>query len=86
MLSRENGNMCSVDDRRRDRDGKFLRQWQPEGMQTVHCMTIANDGWVYVCNRQESRIQVYDKMGVFKKNIELPWKPYTARRDGKRIQ
>ena len=23
-----------------DRDGKFLRQWQPEGMETVHCMTI----------------------------------------------
>jgi DNA-binding beta-propeller fold protein YncE len=66
-----------------DRTGNFLRQWQPEGMQTVHCMTIANDGLVYVCNRQESRIQVYDKMGRFLKNIELPWKPYTAPKDGK---
>jgi sugar lactone lactonase YvrE len=27
-----------------DRDGKFLRQWQPEGMETVHCMTMAKDG------------------------------------------
>jgi DNA-binding beta-propeller fold protein YncE len=69
-----------------DRDGKFLRQWQPEGMETVHCMTAANDGLVYVCNRQQSRIQVYDKMGNFKKNIEVPWKPYTAPPDGKRTE
>lgn len=69
-----------------DRDGKFLRQWQPEGMETVHCMTAANDGLVYVCNRQQSRIQVYDKMGNFKKNIEVPWKPYTPPPDGKRTE
>jgi sugar lactone lactonase YvrE len=66
-----------------DHDGKFLRQWRPEGMQTVHCMTVANDGLVYVCNRQGSRIQVYDKMGNFTKNIEVPWKPYTPPPDGK---
>jgi DNA-binding beta-propeller fold protein YncE len=69
-----------------DRNGKFLRQWQPEGMETVHCMAMANDGLVYVCNRQESRIQVYDKMGNFKKNIEVPWKPYTIPPDGKRTE
>ena len=46
-----------------DTTGKFLRQWQPEGMETVHCLTIGNDGLVYVCNREDSRIQVYDKMG-----------------------
>jgi len=69
-----------------DRDGKFLRQWQPEGMETVHCMAAANDGLVYVCNRQQSRIQVYDKMGNFKKNIEVPWKPYTTPPDGKRTE
>jgi DNA-binding beta-propeller fold protein YncE len=69
-----------------DRDGKFLRQWQPEGMETVHCMAAANDGLVYVCNRQQSRIQVYDKMGNFKKNIEVPWKPYTTSPDGKRTE
>lgn len=65
-----------------DRSGRFLRQWQPDVVQTVHCMTIANDGLVYVCNRQGDRIQVYDKMGNFKRNIEVPWQPYTA--DGKR--
>jgi sugar lactone lactonase YvrE len=64
-----------------DAKGNFLRQWQPEGMETVHCMTIANDGTVYVCNRFGSRIQLYDKMGNFKKNIELPWKPFTPPAD-----
>ena len=43
-----------------DADGNFLRQWTPEGMDTVHCMTIANDGTVYVCNRLGSRIQIKD--------------------------
>jgi NHL repeat len=66
-----------------DRNGKFLRQWQPEGMETVHCLTIARDGLVYVCNRQQSRIQVYDKMGNFKKNIGVPWTPVTPPADGK---
>ena len=66
-----------------DRAGNFLRQWLQEDMTMVHCMSIANDGQVYVCNRQGSRIQVYDKMGNFKKNIEVPWKPYTASSDGK---
>lgn len=67
-----------------DRNGKFLRQWQPDGMQTIHCMAMASDGFVYVCNREGSRLQVYDKMGAFKKNIEVPWKPHTPPPDGKR--
>jgi len=66
-----------------DREGKFLRQWQPEGMKTVHCLSVANDGLVYVCNRDNARLQVYDKMGNFKKNIEIPWTPYTPPADGK---
>jgi DNA-binding beta-propeller fold protein YncE len=66
-----------------DKNGKFLRQWQPEGMQMVHCMAISKDGLVYVCNREGARIQVYDKMGKFLKNIEVPWKPYTQPSDGK---
>lgn len=66
-----------------DKTGKFLRQWQPEGMVTVHCMTVGNDGFVYVCNREGSRIQVYDKMGKFVKDIQVPWKPYTPPTEGK---
>jgi DNA-binding beta-propeller fold protein YncE len=66
-----------------DRTGKFLRHWLPEGMQTVHCMSVANDGLVYVCNRDGDRIQVYDKMGNLKKTIAVPWKPYTPLSGGK---
>jgi sugar lactone lactonase YvrE len=65
-----------------DKSGKFLRQWQPDGMETVHCMTIGADGLVYVCNRNGSRIQVYDKMGVFKRAIEVPWTPVTPPSEG----
>ena len=65
-----------------DSNGKFLRQWQPDGMETVHCMTIGRDGLVYVCNRSGSRIQVYDKTGGFKRAIEVPWKPVTPPKDG----
>jgi len=44
---------------------------------------VDRDGLVYVCNREESRIQVYDKMGHFIRNIEAPWKPVTSPPDGK---
>jgi DNA-binding beta-propeller fold protein YncE len=66
-----------------DRNGTFLRQWQPEGMQTVHCMSLSHDGSVYVCNREGDRIQVYEKKGTLVKSIEVPWKPYTPSPDGK---
>ena len=66
-----------------DRNGKFLRQWQPEGMQTVHCMTVSNDGFVYVCNRDGAKIQVYDKMGKLSRTFDMPWKPETPPADGK---
>ena len=92
FVDRENGDVYVSDGEGRnsnrriavmDRDGKFLRQWLPEGMQSVHCMTIGNDGLVYVCNRDNARIQVYDKQGNFQRNIEVPWKPYTTPADGK---
>jgi DNA-binding beta-propeller fold protein YncE len=69
-----------------NREGKFLRQWLPEGMDVVHCMTIANDGQVYVCNRYGSRIQIYDKMGKWRSNVEVPWAPVTPQPDGKLVQ
>jgi hypothetical protein len=31
-----------------------------------------------VCDRQANRLQAFDKMGNFKKSIDLPWKNYTA--------
>jgi hypothetical protein len=52
-------------------------------MDSVHCMTFANDGTVYVCNRYGSQIRLYDKMGNWKRNFDLPWKPYTVASGGK---
>jgi 6-phosphogluconolactonase (cycloisomerase 2 family) len=33
----------------------------------VHCADISNDGFVYVCDRQNNRIQVFQKNGTFVK-------------------
>ena len=65
-----------------DRQGAFLRQWGHQATkeesgagapaafsQIVHCIALGNDGLLYVCDRQGDRIQVFDKMGTFKKNI-----------------
>ena len=92
FVDRDNGDVYVADGEGRasnrriavmDRAGKFLRQWKPEGMLNVHCMSIANDGVVYVCNRDNARLQLYDKMGNFRKSIEVPWKPYSVPPDGK---
>jgi DNA-binding beta-propeller fold protein YncE len=69
-----------------DKTGRFLRQWVIDDMQTVHCLAMANDGMVYVCNRLGSAVRVYDKMGSLKRTIELPWKPVTPPADGKPTQ
>ena len=65
-----------------DRNGKFLRQWGRQATreetargepgvfsQVVHCIAMSNAGLVYVCDRQGDRVQVFDKMGGFQKNI-----------------
>jgi len=67
-----------------DHTGKFLRQWElhraetetgPAFLPVLHCVIIDNDGLVYVCDRQAHRIQVFDKMGKFKKNIPVTFEP-----------
>ena len=65
-----------------DKAGKFLRQWgrQASDAETqagkdsvfsrvVHCIALGNDGLVYVCDRQGDRVEVFDKMGKFQRNI-----------------
>jgi DNA-binding beta-propeller fold protein YncE len=67
-----------------DRDGHFLRQWGQQGtvaqtesgvgsvfLDTVHCVAFDNAGLVYVCDRKGDRVEVFDKMGNFKKNIYI---------------
>jgi DNA-binding beta-propeller fold protein YncE len=67
-----------------DRTGKFLRQWQPKGMQIVHCLAGSSDGLIYVCDRQADGIQVYDKQGSLLKTFNVRWKQYTPSTDGQR--
>jgi len=70
-----------------DREGHYLRQWGRQGTQAetdagvggvflspVHCVIIGNDGLVYVCDRLGDRVEVFDKMGNFKRNILIPSK------------
>jgi DNA-binding beta-propeller fold protein YncE len=84
-----------------DRDGHFLRQWVlkrtkaeeeagpgDEFMQVPHCVSIGNDELVYVCDRRGDRVQVFDKMGKFEKNILVPYEEMSHLRPnyGKRTQ
>jgi DNA-binding beta-propeller fold protein YncE len=65
-----------------DKSGKFLRQWGRQATredtdngvggafaQVVHCIAMSNAGLIYVCDRQGDRVQVFDKMGNFQRNI-----------------
>ena len=83
-----------------DRDGKFLRQWGRQatkaeaeaGMGGVfldegpHDLTFGNDGLLYVTDRVADRVEVFDKMGNFIRNIHVPRanaKLYTVEMSGK---
>ncbi|HKU14113.1 MAG TPA: hypothetical protein VJQ52_06930 [Steroidobacteraceae bacterium] len=65
-----------------DRNGKFLRQWgrqaTPEETRSgepavfaevVHCIALSATGLLYVCDRQGDRIQIFDKLGRFQRNV-----------------
>jgi hypothetical protein len=91
-VDRQNGDIYVADGESRngnsrvmvlDANGNFLRQWRIEDMDSVHCMEVANDGTVYVCNRYGNQIRLYDNMGNLKKTFDLPWKPVTVPADGK---
>ena len=65
-----------------DRNGRFLRQWplhrtaaERDLTQLPHCLRLSDDGLVYVCDREGDRIQVFDRMGTFIRNIDVPWPP-----------
>ncbi len=68
-----------------DGDGHFLRQWalhrtaaESDLTALPHCLRLSGDGRVYVCDREADRIQVFDRMGNFIRNIDVPWQPYTS--------
>jgi len=67
-----------------DGKGNYLRQWgrmataeehaaATPGTFTsvVHCIEMSNEGLVYVCDRQGSRVQVFDKMGNHVRDIHI---------------
>jgi len=66
-----------------DKSGTFRRQWNPEGMDTVHCLSVSRDAMVYVCNRENARLEVYDTSGKLLKEIPIPWKPFSPPKNGK---
>jgi len=49
--------------------GAYKRAWTANGdaFKTISCVKIAKDGMVYVCDRQNDRIQVFQKDGKFVK-------------------
>jgi DNA-binding beta-propeller fold protein YncE len=61
--------------------GTYLRQWGSVGDGPSqfaagdgghpHCVVLGNDGLVYVCDRGQDRIQVFDKSGNLKKIIPV---------------
>jgi hypothetical protein len=68
-----------------DQDGRFLRQWGSKGTGPgqfgatggghPHCVVLADDGLVYVCDRPNHRIQVFDKTGVLQRILSEPGMP-----------
>ena len=45
---------------------------------TVHCVIVSNDGFVYVCDRVNDRIQVFRKDGTFVKEAFIDPKTYRS--------
>ena len=67
-----------------DAEGNYLRQWGSHATEEeraaatpgtfaelVHCIAMSNEGLVYVCDRQGSRVQVFDKMGNHIRDIRV---------------
>ena len=69
-----------------DRGGHYLRQWKlhrsleeaaTAARPTPHCVRVSNDGIVYVCDRWMNRLQLFDTMGNFKKDMPFSFKVWT---------
>jgi len=67
-----------------DAEGNYLRQWGSHATpaeraagtpgtfaEVVHCIAMSNEGLIYVCDRQASRVQVFDKMGNHIRDIRV---------------
>ena len=64
-----------------DAKGTWLRQWgeagsgpgqfAPNGGGHPHCVLLGNDGLVYVCDRNQNRIEIFDKLGRLQRMISV---------------
>jgi sugar lactone lactonase YvrE len=70
-----------------DDTGKFLRQWELRRTEAetgdafvpvVHCVALDKDGRIYACDRRGHRLQVFDKMGNFQRNIPIKFEQRSA--------
>jgi sugar lactone lactonase YvrE len=48
--------------------GRLIKR-QPDKLAVVHCIVHSNDGLLYVCDRSNSRIQVFKKDGTYVKEV-----------------
>ena len=56
--------------------GELQQEYDPkkplsQNWRTVHCVALSNDGFVYVCDRINARIQVFRKDGTFVKEVQI---------------
>jgi len=71
-----------------DKTGRFLRQWGSTGTGPgqfgatggghPHCVVLSPEGLLYVCDRPNHRIQVFDKMGNLQRILSEPGTPREA--------
>ena len=64
-----------------DKNGRFIKSWgqrgtEPGQFNTLHSLQVDAQGMVYVADRTNNRIQVFDNDGNFKtqyRNVGSPW-------------
>ena len=64
-----------------DNEGKYLRQWGSPGTGPgqfaagggghPHCVILGNDSLVYVCDRGNARVEVFDRVGTLQRIIPI---------------
>jgi sugar lactone lactonase YvrE len=52
------------------KDGKFIKYWGTKGdgpgqLSNVHCIAMDSEGRLYVCNRANKRIEIFDQEGKY---------------------
>lgn len=70
-----------------DGKGRYLRQWgspgsgpgqfAAEGGGHPHCVVLGKDNLVYVCDRGNARVSVFDRMGVRQRDIPIDPEGFT---------